>query len=298
MTKINWWLVDVLSRLLKPDERDAVRGDFEETGEPGGRALRDVLGLVVRRQAALWKDWGPWVAVAGVVVPLGMLLTVVSQWWADTSARDAWFYVHIGHWSFLTFPGWRNEVIRIGVFTSLSYLALIGWSWTTGFALGSLSRRTLWVTATLFCLVVLAGSLGVTSTAARSYNAAVFVERFYGVVFPRLVRVTLVLVPALWGMHWSRRSPSPPLLRTILGAAAIAILTAWTSKSIEYSVIFGWHLMAPRPGIDGIVGTGDDPHRLFPLVLMCPVVYIVARAIWERRYGKNSCTPGSLEDCI
>ena len=36
MTRIYWWLVDLLSRTLEPDERDAVRGDFAESGETGG----------------------------------------------------------------------------------------------------------------------------------------------------------------------------------------------------------------------------------------------------------------------
>ena len=53
MTRICWWLADRVSRLLEPDEREAVRGDLEETGAAGGKALRDVLGLAARRQAAL-----------------------------------------------------------------------------------------------------------------------------------------------------------------------------------------------------------------------------------------------------
>ena len=47
------WLIDRVSRCLEPNERDAVLGDFTESGEPAGRALLDLLGLVVRRQAAL-----------------------------------------------------------------------------------------------------------------------------------------------------------------------------------------------------------------------------------------------------
>jgi hypothetical protein len=48
--------------MLDSDERLAVRGDLEESGETGLQAVWDVLGLVVRRQAALWKDWRPWLA--------------------------------------------------------------------------------------------------------------------------------------------------------------------------------------------------------------------------------------------
>jgi hypothetical protein len=43
MTRICWWFVDLVSRMLDPDEREAVRGDFVESGESGGHALRGVL---------------------------------------------------------------------------------------------------------------------------------------------------------------------------------------------------------------------------------------------------------------
>ncbi len=77
MTRVCWWLAEKLSRLLEPDERDAALGDFAESGIAGGSALIEVLGLIARRQAALWNDWRPWVALAGVVAPLGMLLSLV-----------------------------------------------------------------------------------------------------------------------------------------------------------------------------------------------------------------------------
>jgi Tat protein translocase TatC len=54
MNRIWWWLIDRLSRSLEPNERDIVLGDFTESGDPAGRALLDLLGLVVRRQTALW----------------------------------------------------------------------------------------------------------------------------------------------------------------------------------------------------------------------------------------------------
>jgi hypothetical protein len=34
-----WRLVDLVSRMLEPDERDAVRGDFAESRETGGQAF-------------------------------------------------------------------------------------------------------------------------------------------------------------------------------------------------------------------------------------------------------------------
>lgn len=291
--RIGWWAADKLSRLLEADERDAVRGDLTESGATGGRALRDVLGLVMRRQAALWIDWRPWLALVGVVAPLGMLLSHVSRWWADRSAIYAFLYVNNWTWAFLDSPGARRDLADVSTGVFLGYLTLIGWSWTSGFVLGSLSRRTLWVTATLFCLVVIGGTLGTTTTArANPFNAAVFSLPFYRVVFPRLLLTVLVLLPALWGMHRSLRRASLPLLPTIVGAVAIAILTAWAANGLENSVIFGRNVMPPDPGLDGVLGTADDPRplRLLPLVMAWPVVFMVASAS-RRRWRGNTVSP-------
>jgi len=57
MNRIWWWLIDRLSRSLEPNERDTVLGDFTESREPAGRALVDLVGLIVRRRAALWGRW-------------------------------------------------------------------------------------------------------------------------------------------------------------------------------------------------------------------------------------------------
>src|SRR5580692_6192810 len=86
MTQSCWWLVDIASRMLEADERDAVRGDLEESGETGGQALRDLLGLVARRQAALWRDWQAWLGLIGLAAPLGLLLCLASRYVADGSA--------------------------------------------------------------------------------------------------------------------------------------------------------------------------------------------------------------------
>lgn len=54
MNRFWLWLIDRVSRCLEPNERDAVLGDFTESGEGGGRALRDLVGLIVRRRAFRW----------------------------------------------------------------------------------------------------------------------------------------------------------------------------------------------------------------------------------------------------
>lgn len=120
MTRICWWLVNIVSRLLEPDERDAVRGDFAESSETGGRALRDVLGLVVRRQVTLWKDWRPWLALAGLVGPLGMLLSLVSRRSADGSAIHIWMYVNNWTWAYVTNAGARHDLAHYSAVTFMN----------------------------------------------------------------------------------------------------------------------------------------------------------------------------------
>src|SRR6185503_6548406 len=105
MIRICWWLVDIVSRALEPNEQDAVRGDFAESGESSGQALRDVLGLVVRRQAALWNDWRPWLVLVGLIVPLGMLLSIVSRSTANMNATYVWLYANNWDWALLKNAG-------------------------------------------------------------------------------------------------------------------------------------------------------------------------------------------------
>jgi hypothetical protein len=121
MTGIGWSLVDFVSQLLEPEEREAVQGDLMEAGEGDWQALRDVLGLVVRRQAGLWKNWRPWLAAFGLAVPSTLLLMGFSlsvsrtyQQFIDPKILKA-TGLTVG-------PGFSLLMCRI--------LLLIGWSWT------------------------------------------------------------------------------------------------------------------------------------------------------------------------
>ena len=105
MIRTSWWLADVVSQLLDPAERHTVRGDLAECGANGWRTLREVLGLVVLRQAASWTEWRPWLATVGVVLPLGILLSHTSRSWADGAALDISLYVRLWDWSYLQYRG-------------------------------------------------------------------------------------------------------------------------------------------------------------------------------------------------
>src|SRR5258708_38569863 len=105
-------LVHIVSSMLERDERDVVLGDLAESGETAGRALCDVLGLVARRQAELWKDRMPWFVLAGIVVPLGVLLTLVSKLVADGSAVPIWMYLDNWTWTYVTNTGAWHDLLR------------------------------------------------------------------------------------------------------------------------------------------------------------------------------------------
>jgi hypothetical protein len=256
MTSVGWWVVDVVSRALQPDERTAVRGDLIEARSTSGRALIDVLGLVTRRQIALWMDWKPWLALAGIVVPLGLLLGYLSNAWADGHAVYAWLYVNNWTWGFLDSPGARRDLLHTIMRFVLNGMTLIGWSWTAGFVLGSLSRRTSWVTASLFFLAALGGALGDDTTNPFNPTAS---STFYSLIWPVLLQTLAVVVPLLAGLRRAHRAAALPLLHVIVWAVVVALLTTRSAFN-------------PGAGQLGLVA----------LALTWPVGYMVGIASWQR----------------
>ena len=152
----------VVCRQLLPDagtdERDAVLGDLAESGVTGGKALRDLIGLVVRRQAGLWKDWRPWLALVGIVCLVDWRLSLFSLRLGNNLAMQC-----LTCWRFGTRFEDGLTVSQDIVAYACQCLALIFWSWTAGFVLGSLSRRTIRVSAPIACLIWLFCRWGHTS---------------------------------------------------------------------------------------------------------------------------------------
>ena len=282
MRRIGCVLADLAATLLEPQERDVVRGDFAECGVGGWRAFHEVLGLVARRQAALWADWRPWIAVIAIVVPIGIMLSHATRWWADAYAIDIQIYTQLWDISYLKYPGWPRELALVFWSGTISAAALAGWSWACGYVLASLSRRTVWTAIALFALILFLGTLG-TATIARA-NAGAFTGHFFGVVFPRLIRFFLVILPALWGTHcYQRASVSRWMLAT--GAVALIALTLVAAPFLESSMTLGRgvYLSGPVLGPDHAVGTADDLRPLWPvsLVMVWPSLAILF-STWRR----------------
>ena len=279
-------LVDIVSRTLQPDDRDAVLGDIAESGETGGQALGDVLDVVVRRQAALWRGWRPWATLVGLI-PLSLLLSIASKAAANQNATYFWLYANNWDWALLRQTGFWYEFAETALFLFAHCLPLVCWSWTVGFVLGSRSRRIVPAYAVLFCFMLVLGAV----FAAPGYFAwllriapppprtdpdgPVFALDFYRRMFPVLVQVFLVAVPFLWGMSRGKAlRTSPPLLRILLWVAVTGTLAA---------------LVIAQPGIGFLSGAyrwpriwNSWPVRSLQLLVYWPVAYLAAAATWRR----------------
>jgi hypothetical protein len=134
MSSARWSLVEAAALLLEPGEREAVLGDLAETGVNAWRAVLGVLGLIVRRQVTAWREWQPWLAAFGLAMPGSFFLMGASI--SVSAGVAAWFY-----------GGALTPTRSAQLFCEL--VLLVAWSWTGGFVVGSISRRTLWVSASL-----------------------------------------------------------------------------------------------------------------------------------------------------
>jgi hypothetical protein len=143
MNAIVWPLVELSSRLLDHQEREVVLGDLLETNENAWRGLFDIFGLVFRRQVALWRDPRPWLAGFFVALPCSYLLMIASLSVSCTYQRLVNHKVYVGHWP-TGHEGFPLLMCHI--------FLLIAWSWSAGYVVGSVSRRTLWVSAILSAL--------------------------------------------------------------------------------------------------------------------------------------------------
>ncbi len=216
MTRICWWLVDILSRMLEPDERDAVRGDFAESGATSSQALLDVLGLVVRRQTALWKDWRPRLAPVALIAPMSVFLSKPSSgelWlgWVGRQFDTVWQH-GVRYETGLTFT---DDIVTLVCVS----LLLISWTWIGGFVLGSLSRRAAWVLGLLYLLWWFSWWF------PGAMLRALFSDPLHSELFWLIPQVVLILIPFLWGVHRGVCFGALGIGRVVLLAVAVAILT-------------------------------------------------------------------------
>jgi hypothetical protein len=216
MTSTLWPLVELAARPLERDEREAVLGDSLEAGDTVRKALAGVLGLVARRQLLRWRSWRPWFATFLLALPAGYLLVIVSISVACTSERL--MGIKIGHWAPTGHENFWMLLCHI--------FLLITWSWTSGFAVGSLSPRTLCSTIAVSCVNFLPYGMHLRNEPISPYYSFLFVA------------------PAIWGILRGKRTRHLSLWIALLLATTMTALTtaAWIDNSLW---ILNWLLLAP-----------------------------------------------------
>jgi len=217
MTSTGWSFVEAAARLLARDEREAVLGDLLEADENALQGLFGVLSLVFRREVALWKSWRPWLAAFGVAFPSSLLLMGVSL-------SVTWSYLTLRCPELL-----QKSSLTLGsgsLVLLCQALLLISWSWTGGFVVGSLSRRTLWA-STLLC----------------SSPCLFCLSRFRVESLSRFC-LLLFLLPAIWGVHHGLRISRMKLRWAIALAITVTalMLPGWSSGAQHWWAPPQWTL--------------------------------------------------------
>lgn len=216
MNRIAWMLTGLVAKLLDRNERDAVLGDLLETRESVVRGFFDVLGLVSRRQVALWKSPRPWLAGFVITLPCSYLLMHVSisvtctyQRLVNHKLYACW---HTGHEGF--------ALLLCHIFL------LIAWSWSGGYIVGSVSRPTVWVSAAL------------------SVFPAVFSLCMCAAGYPPGLCLFLFLLPAIFGAQQALRNRRISYWAALLLASTITVLmiSAWNHQALW---VHNWALILP-----------------------------------------------------
>jgi hypothetical protein len=290
--KLGTWLIGKITRTLEPELQDAVVGDVAELNIRDGRAVCELLGLVLRRQALLWKTWRPWLGLIGIVGPVGVFLSHIC-----VGVLGGLFMQVLVYWEFgVPYSSGLTEAQEIESFVCGS-LAVVCFSWTGGFVLGMLSGGTLYVNGTLLCLIwfCLCGPLGILISLARLFLNAVhlmplphipgLVPEFVFFAVLHLTLVTLLfLIPSLKGMQWARRGCKLGIRGTLLLAATAATLT------VLVTWMGGWRQNALEKWSEGKWNPGGPSwqERLVPLLVVnWPVMYLLASRSVQRLREKT-----------
>jgi hypothetical protein len=233
MTHNLWLLVEFAATPLAQEERDAVIGDSLEAGDSLWKALAGVLGLVLRRQLLRWKSWRPWFATFLLALPACYLLTHVS--FSVVCTYERLMGMKVAHWAPTGHEGFLMLLCHI--------FLLITWSWTSGFAVGSLSPRTLCSTIAVSGVTFLPYGMHLRFDSISAYYSLLFV------------------VPAIWGILRGKRTHRLSLRTALLLAITMTVLTAsaWIDNALW---VFNWLLLCPAWYLVATARrSGSDRHR-------------------------------------
>jgi hypothetical protein len=268
----NLWIrtTQVLSRALESGEQETVLGDLAELGMSDRQAFKGVLGLVLRRRLVFWKEWEPWFVLVAIVVPVCPLLATQSLSVNFFPNLVMWFHYGISY---------RTGVSSAALLADICFRAsaLITWSWTSAFALGALSRRTIWANGALFLLLcalfaVCRGPYPVRALWLTPWAWTAIVSNFL-----------VVLLPAYCGLRKSAKSPRtrPPWLIPLAGWTVIIGGLAFWTQGWAGAALDNWSQGAPALTLIQLAQRADVweafvAHLFTLAVLTGPIVYLLA----------------------
>jgi hypothetical protein len=208
MTGKSWLVVLWLSALLEQTEQDAVLGDLAECGDRSGRAIKNVLGLVLRRRVAVLWDMRLWVAFALLVLPVAFFLSVLAQTTAGLGSVYCWMYLNNWDWALTRNPGFWFVLRETALWFTIACLLLVCWSWSAGFLIGRLPNPILRASRNAFIvLLALSHFHGLRLwPPLPDPNAPVTANVFYRMFFPWIVLTALVILPVISGIRQENRS--------------------------------------------------------------------------------------------
>lgn len=260
MNSLLWGLANSASSLLDPAEREAVCGDLAEVRTNGPAALKGVLGLVARRQFALWTKWRPWLALTGIVMLVGFFLGRSLAAFSTSLFLQLRTYFRYG----VHYETGGVTPLQDACHLTIWALTLFAWSWAGGFVLASLSKRTLWLTASLFYVAVqdafLICSLIVGSTVIGNPHAPLWLL-LLARLLPLDPALLLFLPGMILGAYRGTRETSlalkPAIIFTVI-TFVLMYLLFWSS---------GWYDAAFEKWSNITFPVTPWPFRLLPLLL-------------------------------
>jgi hypothetical protein len=264
-------LLELTSRLLEPEERAFVLGDIAELHETGTHAVREVMGLVARRQLALWKEWRPWIALLGMVGIVGPILRAIIAEVTLPFCRDITTYWKVG--------SLYSSGMTIGEEFLLSLILAVGvllWSWTGGFVLAHLSGKAFRVTAFLYFVMAMAPFTPRLLFAMRSSH---FHLHLLVAAIDIGASVCFFVYPSVRGLRCGLRDGALSSGRAALLSFLIFCITgiATWSGGWPNAAVTRWSGGAWNPGL------GWQSRFSFYVVLAWPVSYLFLTAKRRRR---------------
>jgi hypothetical protein len=211
----------------------------------------------------------PWLALLGIACIAGVPLSrIVFRLNVDLREQLTAYYTYGVH--FGTLLTLRQDMAWLLCLAT----ALLLWSWTCGFVLGSLSGRAVWLTWSVFYLVVL------DSAWIRFILSGNIILRdpqplrlLTAAILPLTPATFLFSLSAFWGAFMGVRRQALPLRAAYVLASAIAILTILTTW------MGGWYETAHLAWSGGAWDGVAWPMRMLPFVLTSwPIAYLLAMA--------------------